>query len=93
LPFKQSALVAGLTSTSFLSLFQDHSRLRWWLVDGCNLRFGSQEVNTKTLPEGATSLADLSSGQEALCRLKTWFMWVHPFNQGPSVSMVMVIAH
>jgi hypothetical protein len=51
----------------------------------CNLLFESQELNTNTLPESAAQLEGPSCSQEAWLRLKTWFAWVHPFNQGSSV--------
>jgi hypothetical protein len=59
------------------------------LLAHCSLLFGSHELGAKTLAEGATSPADPSISEEAWFRLKTWFVWVHPFNQGPSVHLVI----
>jgi hypothetical protein len=53
---------------------QDHSKPGRWRQLSSILLFESHELNAKTLPEEATSLADLSCGQEAWFRLKTWFM-------------------
>jgi hypothetical protein len=55
--------------------------LSWWLAGSCSLLFGSHELDTKTLPEDATSAADPTCGEEAWFKPKTRFTGVETFKK------------